>query len=102
MAEQEGGSTLVPGIGGLIMLSRLVILDVSRGAAMESQSGIQALNPRIYGRLEEPQRRGSATAYVVIHPTNNFMGHYLIEPVRDRGARSWRSIPVMSAATRRC
>ena len=41
-------------------------------------------NPRIYGRLEDPTS-SRKVAYLVIHPTNNFMGHYLLEPMRDRG-----------------
>lgn len=51
---------------------------------MESQSGIQMSNPRIYGRWEDPEP-ARRVAYLVIHPTNNFMGHYLLEPLRQRG-----------------
>lgn len=51
---------------------------------MESQSGIQMSNPRIYGRWEDPDPARREVAYLVIHPANNFMGHYLVEPLRDR------------------
>lgn len=54
----------------------LVVLDVKPGAAMESQSGLQMKRPRIYGALA---RAPDATvAAIVIHPTSNFMGHYLM------------------------
>ena len=68
----------------------LAALDVKPGAAMESQSGLQLLRPRIYGAYEVPspavgpgaRRRIGA---IVMHPTSNFMGHYLIGPLADRG-----------------
>ena len=68
----------------------LAALDVKPGAAMESQSGLQLLRPRIYGAYEAPspvvgpgaRRRIGA---IVMHPTSNFMGHYLIGPLADRG-----------------
>ena len=66
------------------MIEKLVVLDVKPGAHMESQSGIQTINPRIYGRLEDPTP-SRKVAYVMIHPANNFMGHYLLEPLRNRG-----------------
>ncbi len=68
----------------ILTFQRMVVLDVKPGTHMESQSGIQMLNPRIYGRLEGPTS-GRGVAYIVIHPSNNFLGHYLIEPLRDRG-----------------
>lgn len=54
----------------------LVVLDVKPGGAMESQSGLQMKRPRIYGALARAP--GSAVAAIVIHPTSNFMGHYLM------------------------
>ena len=54
----------------------LVVLDVKPGAAMESQSGLQMKRPRIYGALARAP--DAAVAAIVIHPTSNFMGHYLM------------------------
>jgi hypothetical protein len=51
---------------------------------MESQSGIQSNDPRIYGRIED-EGCSKNVAYVVVHPTNNFMNHYLLGPLRQRG-----------------
>ena len=63
---------------------RLAAIDVRPGAAMESQSGLQMLRPRIYGAYELPDA-GTRTAAIVMHPTSNFMGHYLIGPLAARG-----------------
>lgn len=63
---------------------QLAVIDVKPGAALESQSGLQLLRPRIYGALAEaagPRK----TAAIVMHPTSNFMGHYLLQPLAARG-----------------
>lgn len=62
----------------------LVAIDVKPGAAMESQSGLQMLRPRIYGALQS-SGNGKQVAAIVMHPTSNFMGHYLLEPLARRG-----------------
>jgi len=68
---------------------RLAAIDVKPGAALESQSGLQMMRPRIYGTYEEAARsrpgRGVGTGAIVMHPTSNFMGHYLIAPLAARG-----------------
>jgi len=63
---------------------RLAVIDVRPGAAMESQSGLQMLRPRIYGAWRDAGDRRDVAA-IVMHPTSNFMGHYLIEPLARRG-----------------
>ena len=50
---------------------------------MESQSGLFANRPRIYGALSGPAQ-GKVGA-IIMHPTSNFMGHYLLEPLAQRG-----------------
>jgi len=69
---------------------RLAAIDVKPGAPMESQSGLQLLRPRIYGACEEAARAATGagrvrTGAIVMHPTSNFMGHYLIAPLAGRG-----------------
>jgi hypothetical protein len=64
-------------------MRELVTIDVKPGAAMESQSGIAQLWPRIYGAMERAQGRRNAA--IVMHPASNFMGHYLIEPLAAAG-----------------
>ncbi|VWX59796.1 conserved hypothetical protein [Burkholderiales bacterium 8X] len=63
---------------------KLAVIDVKPGAALESQSGLQMLRPRIYGALREPAGPKKVAA-IVMHPTSNFMGHYLIAPLAERG-----------------
>ena len=63
---------------------KLAVIDVRPGAALESQSGLQMLRPRIYGAYAEPGTRKKVAA-IVMHPASNFMGHYLIGPLAERG-----------------
>ena len=63
---------------------QLAAIDVRPGAAMESQSGLQMLRPRIYGAWQAPAGPKKLAA-IVMHPTSNFMGHYLIGPLAARG-----------------
>jgi pimeloyl-ACP methyl ester carboxylesterase len=63
---------------------QLAVIDVRPGAALESQSGLQMLRPRIYGAWMQPPGPRRVAA-IVMHPTSNFMGHYLIGPLAQRG-----------------
>lgn len=63
----------------------LVTLDVPEGVAMESQSGLQMGRPRIYGALAGPP--GATDGVIVMHPASNFMGHYIVDPLAQRGLR---------------
>ncbi|NML43663.1 alpha/beta hydrolase [Ramlibacter sp. G-1-2-2] len=63
---------------------QLAVIDVQPGAALESQSGLQMLRPRIYGAWMQPPGPKKVAA-IVMHPTSNFMGHYLIAPLAARG-----------------
>ena len=60
-----------------------VAIDVRPGARQESRSGLQMLRPRIWGAFHRVP--GAKVASIVIHPTSNFMGHYLLKPLADRG-----------------
>ena len=66
------------------MQGELVALEVPRGSGYDSQSGLNNLFPQVFGRLAADgcDRR---VAFVVIHPTSNFFGHYLIGPLQRRG-----------------
>jgi pimeloyl-ACP methyl ester carboxylesterase len=61
-----------------------ISIDVKPGGAMESQSGLQMLRPRIQGVLVSPANPVK-TACVILHPVSNFMAHYLLEPLAARG-----------------
>lgn len=67
------------------MLERqLAEIDVKPGAAMETQSGLQMMRPRIYGAYERP-RTGANTGVLMMHPASNFMNHHLLRPLAERG-----------------
>ncbi|WP_437880427.1 alpha/beta hydrolase [Pseudomonas sp. LRF_L74] len=63
---------------------KLAVIDVKPGTALESQSGLQMLRPRIYGAFMEPAGKKKVAA-IVMHPTSNFMGHYLIDKLAAQG-----------------
>ncbi len=65
------------------MEERLLMLPGRAGAAGESQSGLNQAAPRITGRMLAPP--GATTAAVLIHPTSNFLNHYLLAPLAERG-----------------
>ena len=64
----------------------IVALTVKLGTYMESQSGLQRGNPKIYCRYERAHNGAKDLAFVVVHPTSNFHNHYLIEPLTRLGA----------------
>ena len=64
----------------------LVALATTQGAYMESQSGLQRGKPRIYCRYQPAANGAKDLAFIVFHPTSNFHGHYLIEPLAKLGA----------------
>jgi pimeloyl-ACP methyl ester carboxylesterase len=63
---------------------KLVAIDVKPGGPGDSQSGLNLLHPRIWGRLAD-QGCGKDLAFVVSHPSSNFHGHYLVGPLERRG-----------------
>lgn len=65
------------------LATELLVLDVKPGLAMESQSGIAQLWPKIYGAMVRAP--SSKTAAIVMHPASNFMGHYLLQPLAQAG-----------------
>ncbi|MEH7112502.1 hypothetical protein V7124_08965 [Neobacillus niacini] len=67
------------------MIQRLVTISVPAGAHMESQSGLQMNNPRVYGNLCKKEGGNPDTVFVLMHPTSNFHGHYLLEPLTEAG-----------------
>jgi pimeloyl-ACP methyl ester carboxylesterase len=62
----------------------LVDLDVRPSGARDSQSGLQLLRPKIYGVLSKP-RTTARVACIIMHPVSNFMSHYLLKPLAERG-----------------
>lgn len=71
------------GIGGRIE-HEFVEIDVAPSGSRETQSGLNLQRPRVYGVLAKPAKRGN-TACVVMHPVSNFLSHYLLDPLAERG-----------------
>jgi len=63
-----------------------VLIDVAAGSAHESQSGLQLMRPRIWGAFH---RAPGKVAAIVIHPTFNFMHHYILGRFRHAGLQRW-------------
>lgn len=66
-------------------IDRTIQVGIKPGGFMESQSGIQRRNPKIFCRLVGSGRKGGEV-FVLVHPTSNFHHHYLAEPLAQRGA----------------
>lgn len=62
----------------------LVEIDTRPVAMSETQSGVTRLKPRILGAFFEPDVKATV-ATIVMHPTNSFLGHPLLEPLAQRG-----------------
>lgn len=61
-----------------------VAIDIAPSGSRETQSGLNLIRPRVYGVLAKPAKPGK-TACIVMHPVSNFMAHYLLDPMADRG-----------------
>lgn len=66
------------------MIVEHIAVDVKPGVVMESQSGLQNLRPKIFGALAMPEGKPACGA-ILMHPTSNYMGHYLLRPLAERG-----------------
>jgi pimeloyl-ACP methyl ester carboxylesterase len=65
-------------------VDRTVSVGVQPGGFMESQSGIQRRNPKIFCRLAGSGRT-DREVFVLVHPTSNFHHHYMAAPLARRG-----------------
>jgi pimeloyl-ACP methyl ester carboxylesterase len=65
-------------------IGQLVTIDVKPGSVSDSQSGLNLLAPKVFGRLAT-EGCGKDVAFIVIHPSSNFLGHYLLGPLQKRG-----------------
>ncbi len=65
-------------------VGQLVTIDVKPGGAGDSQSGLNLLAPKVFGRLVAEGCNKDA-AFIVIHPSSNFLGHYLLGPMQKQG-----------------
>ncbi|OWT54786.1 alpha/beta fold hydrolase [Candidimonas nitroreducens] len=68
------------------MSPQLVALATVPGGYMESQSGLQRANPKVYGNYMPAADGSLDLAFIVFHPTSNFHGHYLLGPLAKHNA----------------
>src|SRR5690606_24121401 len=66
------------------IMDKFIEIPVRPGGFMESQSGIQRRNPKIFARLVWQDKRPDSV-FVLVHPTSNFHSHYLVKPLVRRG-----------------
>lgn len=66
------------------MSTELLGIPVQAGDRIEIYSGVARMAGKIWGALHRASRP-SKTVVVVVHPTSNFLGHYLLEPLAARG-----------------
>ncbi|WP_205717676.1 serine aminopeptidase domain-containing protein [Actinomadura soli] len=62
----------------------LLGIPMAAGAGIDVYSGVARMAGKVWGSLHraaEPSR----TAVVVVHPSSNFLGHYLLGPLAERG-----------------
>jgi pimeloyl-ACP methyl ester carboxylesterase len=51
----------------------------------EIYSGVVRLSGRTWARAVDPDSGPAPTAFLFVHPTSNFLGHYALEPMARRG-----------------
>lgn len=64
------------------MVELLGIPMASSSGRIDVYSGVSRLAGKVWGALHSS---GSRTAFVVVHPSSNFLGHYLLGPMSERG-----------------
>ena len=64
------------------MVELLGIPMACASGRIDVYSGVSRLAGKVWGALHSS---GSRTAFVVVHPSSNFLGHYLLGPISERG-----------------
>ncbi|TDD81352.1 alpha/beta hydrolase [Actinomadura darangshiensis] len=57
---------------------------MAAGAGIDIYSGVARMAGKVWASLHRAERP-SRTAVVVVHPSSNFLGHYLLGPLAERG-----------------
>ncbi|GIH13909.1 alpha/beta hydrolase family protein [Rugosimonospora africana] len=67
------------------MRDELLHFPVNYGERIEIYSGVARLSGKIWARLVRPDGDRPGTAFLIVHPTSNFLGHYALEPLAGHG-----------------
>lgn len=60
-------------------------MAISGKGPVDVYSGVARMSGKVWGSLHRSQQGESRTAVVVTHPSSNFLGHYLLGPLAERG-----------------
>lgn len=66
--------------------TQLLGIPMQASDRIDVYSGVARMAGKIWGSLHRAER--SKTVVVVIHPTSNFLGHYLLAPLAARGVNA--------------
>jgi pimeloyl-ACP methyl ester carboxylesterase len=65
--------------------SKLLGIPIPVSGTVDVYSGVARLSGRIWANEVKLAGTTPTTAVVLLHPTSNFLGHYALEPLADRG-----------------
>lgn len=66
-------------------VGELLGIRMPSGAGVDVYSGVARASGRIWASRHRSTARSANTAIVVVHPSSNFLGHYLLSPLAARG-----------------
>ena len=67
------------------MKDEVLAVPMDYGSQIQIYSGVARLSGKIWARLVQPDEGGTRTAFLIVHPTSNFLGHYALVPFAERG-----------------
>ena len=62
----------------------LLPIPMATSDRIDIYSGVARMAGKVWGSLHR-STGSSRTAAIIVHPTSNFMGHYLLQPLAERG-----------------
>jgi pimeloyl-ACP methyl ester carboxylesterase len=67
------------------MRDELLHFPVNYGERIDIYSGVARLSGKIWARQVRPDGNRPRAAFLIVHPTSNFLGHYALEPLAGHG-----------------
>lgn len=71
-------------MSGEPLLTELLAIPMSGAGSLDVYSGVARLSGALWASCHRPAAR-PATAVMIVHPSSNFLGHYALVPLADRG-----------------
>lgn len=66
-------------------MTELLGIPMQTSDKIDVYSGVSRMAGKIWGSLHQTQATRANTVALLVHPSSNFMGHYLLEPLTARG-----------------